>query len=361
MFDNQLWYTGGQMKTEDVPEEFKLAMEYEPSHLIIAAMRAAFKLPDAEKCDFECALTPECLKDWTGGLVSGDGCITADKKHGLRVSVKQAEHGWDSLYQLHALFGGCIYDNKEQTDVWQAQKTWSLSGNCARAFCREMESHCILKREQMQEALRYPLFELKAMQMAPVMATTRGTDTVQLFGSQMHAIRVTGASNIQVSLRNPCRVCQNAYWTHVANPIQRGQVVLHQNTVIGNLKELKKVVHKSLDASMKPAFVAGLVDSDGCIDISMQGCRTVAVGQKHRAICDALKEQFGGGICQDKKTSCYHWKVCGENAKAMLQIVAPYLISKRRQAEIALGKSAGDAINVRAQMKVLKNRRHNNS
>lgn len=340
---------------EHTPEEQVMVMSIDSP--VINAMKTALKLPVAELCNSQRDLMTEHLRLWTAGLVDGDGCICADKKHGLRVLVKQAEHGWSSLYQLQSMLGGCIHENKDETDKWQAQKTWSLSGNSARAFCREMKSYCILKHDQLHEALSYPLFELKAMQMRPVLARNQITGIEQVFGSQHHAARVTGASNISASLRQPNRRASGGFfWSYIDNPIAKDMVVKQQSDIIETLKALKRVEHKAIEQSLTPAYVAGLIDSDGCIDISKEGTRTVSVGQKYIAICQALKQQYGGNFCQDKSTRCFHWKIRGEKAKVMMQEFSPFLISKREQCVIALDKKVDDAVNVRAKMRILKNR-----
>lgn len=183
--------------TLQLQEERVLAMSFTGN--VIESLRDALRLPEAEsrRCNWE--LVTETLRYWIGGLADGDGCITADKKHGLRVLVKQAEHGWDSLYALQSILGGCIYDNMDATDVWQAQKTWSLCGVQARMFCRHMIPYTKMKRPQLLEALKYHLFELKAMQMQPVLSRQEDDGTTNLYGSIVQASQMTGSNDSNLS------------------------------------------------------------------------------------------------------------------------------------------------------------------
>lgn len=118
---------------------------------------------------------------------------------------------------------------------------------------------------------------------------------------------------------------------------------------------IKRTEHLPIDQVMHPGYVAGFMDSDGCIHVDARGSRRYEVGQKYEAICVALKNQYGGSISKDKN-ECFHWRVSWNDGEKFITDIAPYLISKRKQAELAIGKKAGDALNVRAQMKILKNR-----
>lgn len=319
-------------------------------------LRRALILPQAEICTIRWELVTDELRFWTGGMIDGDGCISADIKHGLRVSVKQAELGWLTLYRLQEMYGGQVHLNKEACGTHQAQKTWYLSGRNALFFCREMQNYVHLKRAQMQAANSYPIDELKFMQMTPVESRNPITRETQMFGSVAYAKSVVPAlGSLNFALKDPAKRAGGRYWTYAINPVTAEETLKKQAAAIMALKQLKKIEHEAVVETLHLSYIAGLIDSDGSIDMSGDGNRRLCVAQKYIAICEALKVKFdSGGICRNKKTGVFMWKVNGTSAVHVLTCVAPYLIEKREQAKIILGATAGEAISVRARLRLLK-------
>jgi len=106
---------------------------------------------------------------------------------------------------------------------------------------------------------------------------------------------------------------------------------------------------KRLDA-ITLAYVAGIVDGEGCIRIDKAKGRTskrgycyvlvLTVSNTNEWLCQHLKNLFGGCTfaCYHQKPRkvCWEWRVAALKARAVLEQIAPYLTIKKPQAELAL-------------------------
>lgn len=99
------------------------------------------------------------------------------------------------------------------------------------------------------------------------------------------------------------------------------------------------------------AYFAGAIDADGFITISRSTKRPVKrtyyavkvgfTGTAEPLVQNLLKESFGGSVYTHipKKSNAkpwHSWQAGEKKAKAALQAILPYLITKRRQAELCL-------------------------
>jgi len=99
------------------------------------------------------------------------------------------------------------------------------------------------------------------------------------------------------------------------------------------------------------AYIAGLVDGEGCITIAKRknGNKrgkpwyyqpTIAIGNTDRRLLDFLIPLYGGWITKPKSKEnnkqAYVWFISGKDRKIFLKDIIPYLKAKREQAEILL-------------------------
>jgi len=101
------------------------------------------------------------------------------------------------------------------------------------------------------------------------------------------------------------------------------------------------------------AYIAGIIDSDGCIQIvndKSQGWNSwklmVSITNGSQRLLNKVVGIFGGnyyiakndthvGQFQRKHVS-YHYAICGNNAYKMLKKVKPYLTEKKPQADVGI-------------------------
>lgn len=95
------------------------------------------------------------------------------------------------------------------------------------------------------------------------------------------------------------------------------------------------------------AYLAGIVDGEGTITIFTNGSVfSLRVGVSGTSIVFAswVSEKFGKNVVTDKHKKykhknykdCYSVSLHGDEAKELLSLIIPYLITKREQAAIAL-------------------------
>ena len=94
------------------------------------------------------------------------------------------------------------------------------------------------------------------------------------------------------------------------------------------------------------AYVAGILDGEGSISIRNQAPHhnfqiRIVVVNTFLPLLKNLQEQFAGSIYQRKpiglsKKECYEWVSTGNQAEGILKQLLPYLLIKRKQAELAI-------------------------
>ena len=97
-------------------------------------------------------------------------------------------------------------------------------------------------------------------------------------------------------------------------------------------------------------YLAGIIDGEGSIILCRSGARAssgyifplVKIANTNKILIDWLDVKFPKGRVQyrsrmnERCKDVYHWTVASNNAINLLSMVEPYLLLKRRQAEIAL-------------------------
>ena len=96
------------------------------------------------------------------------------------------------------------------------------------------------------------------------------------------------------------------------------------------------------------AYIAGIIDGEGSICLTIRrypGGGTVSliacVGMTDPRVPKLLHEKFGGALFLRKPTSikwkpAWAWSLTGDKALSFIEVIYPYLIIKREQADIAI-------------------------
>lgn len=110
------------------------------------------------------------------------------------------------------------------------------------------------------------------------------------------------------------------------------------------------------DSVTSLAYLAGLVDADGCISIkTSKGYHTIKihVANTDMGMIDWLIENVGGSVHKTEKSTdewadLYNWELYGENAAKVISAIKPFLSVKGGQAEVALEMRATKEANHQA-------------
>lgn len=106
---------------------------------------------------------------------------------------------------------------------------------------------------------------------------------------------------------------------------------------------------------LSDAYVAGLIDGEGCIYLSPSGRESrnramrkgfsvsleIGMTLAAKPVLTALHHQYGGYLgmareATEKWSESWHWKLQGEPAATLLQALLPHLVIKKPQAELAV-------------------------
>jgi len=101
-----------------------------------------------------------------------------------------------------------------------------------------------------------------------------------------------------------------------------------------------------MTSELQRAWAAGFIDGEGCLTVvacTAKGCSReqyqgiLDVCQAKPAPLDALVGLFGGGVRPAGPEGLhYRWRLHGHQAARVVEAVLPYLVAKRRQAELFL-------------------------
>lgn len=89
---------------------------------------------------------------------------------------------------------------------------------------------------------------------------------------------------------------------------------------------------------MHPAYVAGILDGEGCISIRANDrgdlLPSVEITMSEKDLLELFAEQYGGEV---KPVRAYWtWRRYGQNGRTILRDALPYLTIKRRRTELVL-------------------------
>lgn len=300
------------------------------------------------------------MRDWIAGNLDADGCVSIDQKHGIRVMIVKAENGWSCLEKHVDLFGGTLHRSNSETDRQQARKIWSISGKNAIDFCNVMKHYTFLKSNQFAEAGKYPFLELHAMQMKPVAARSLLTNEIKIFPSQIAGYRVIGGklSNIRTVLDKPNLSCAGHRWLSIPNPISTTETQQLARDIAARVHDLKSIEHATISKPLPAAYCAGLMDGDGTFTVN--GHRLiVSVGQKYRAIADALHREYSGTIHHrvQRGFELWTWQISvRQDALRFLTAIVPHLIEKAEQGRLVLKLNKENCVDIGRELARYKGR-----
>ena len=88
------------------------------------------------------------------------------------------------------------------------------------------------------------------------------------------------------------------------------------------------------------AYLAGLIDGEGCINVFIGSGGAfdlqLKISQKNKSDLHKIASEFGSKFNPNSNTNSYQLCWCGHEAEAILRKVFPYLKWKKEEAELAI-------------------------
>lgn len=113
-------------------------------------------------------MTDELFLAWAAGFFDGEGCVMVEMSkgegclHGYRTCLHTTvtQTSLPCLQLFLERFGGSIITSENRTPNgrrWAVQHRWVARNETALAFLQAVEPFVVVKKEQVQAALKYPL------------------------------------------------------------------------------------------------------------------------------------------------------------------------------------------------------------
>lgn len=123
------------------------------------------------------------------------------------------------------------------------------------------------------------------------------------------------------------------------------QALERVRAVGGNFRELPETGSRQEVQHCSPAYLAGFLDAEGSVSVSVQAGRYISprlqVANRHPAPIRAFRSALGGRMREDSRPngwgSCFTWYLYGApEIRSVLQALEPYLVVKRRRAQLMM-------------------------
>lgn len=220
------------------------------------------------------------FKEYLGGFIDGDGCFRMNDIDAVQFYLSQAATKCpEILKKMHSTFGGKLRDRCRRI-----KKDYELIISSQRELLpllRIGKKYCALKSDQAEVLYNYVI-----------------------------AIHERKEKKLNAEL------LEFRHKSYLA---------------LKNMKKLESYQNVKIDAKrVTPAYVAGLMDAEGCID--WDGTIRVQISQKSNAqLLQCIKDRFQMG-----NITSTHYKVYGTNANIFLSQLVNYTTMKRQQIEVVL-------------------------
>lgn len=272
---------------------------------------------------------------YAAGFIDGEGCISISKvlpprytspSYWLEIKVSSTDEA--SIDFLNTVFGGHTRsrakDQSMKKEGWRTAWEWSITGTSAQQFLMQILPYLKIKHHQATIAIEFQTY----------------------------------------SLAHSMRVCKSAMKQAIIN---RKEVYRqHLNSFHGTKRRwtrseefaISDIPHTS-DPIAILSYTAGLMDGEGCINISLRmpngehgkgklrapsHCLRVKLTNTDFPVIEWLQYTFGGStgngngtVALDQGNSpARDWILSSENAKTFLERIIPYLKLKQEQARVGI-------------------------
>lgn len=202
---------------------------------------------------------------------------------------------------------------------------WRLCAQKASDFCERILPYTLLKHQQVKIGAEY-----KSNRGGVPMTVTTPDGKVYTSSSVQEMAQLLGFKYDKTwRLKAPYLVTRG----------DKQEARRQQSKLREQLVALKKTEHCNIEAELDAAYVAGLIDADGCLQHN-----NISAVQKHPSIIHALQKKFGGRVYHSSSHRsdmsvkyAWQWTARGAHMDSCLAIISPFLVGKAPQAQLLHG------------------------
>ena len=283
----------------------------------------------------------EDVLHYTAGLVDTDGTFQNIGDSTIRISVTQAEKGIEALYFLHDHFGGRIGRQLRKTGEHQAAYAWYVLGDKAIQMAKLVINKLYVKK---REALVFVEFPMGNLHFIPVKVTHKNTNEEKYFD-----FKKAGVAFMQMN--NPDE------WI-IEHMFTKEEIIKKKDKrkrIISEMQKMKKAPHDDIPKTVIPphSYFAGVMDGDGNLDTDCKFSQTHSVSQKDRPLLDMMERIYRGHVTYKglKRKWCWDIELFAED---FFDAIYPFIIGKKKQADLIKNMKPGEGQIVHAKLRELK-------
>jgi hypothetical protein len=301
---------------------------------------------------------PDNVLHYAAGLSDTDGTFltmsdsSTGTVNGVRISITQAEKGIAALHFMHDHFGGQVALQKPSNEKHQAAYCWHVFGKDALDFARCIADKMYVKR---REALVLVEFPLQNVHIVPIKATHAATGEVKVFDTQKDA-KTFFDRKVTISLSDD-KVVKLGDWSleKTLKAADIAAIKKQRLTIKETLVRLKTEPHDLIPVTERPphAYFAGIVDGDGSLDTDGKSSQTHNVTQRDRPLLDMMERIYRGHVTFKGEKRKWSWDI-ELFADEFLDHIHPYLVGKKKQADLIKDMKPGEGFAVHAKLRELK-------
>jgi hypothetical protein len=296
------------------------------------------------------------IADYTAGVLDTDGCFQLSKKLVPSITVTQAEKGYPMILFMYETFGGSINNHQPQTKKIQSSFMWTLNTfeDVAR-FAAWIAPHLTIKRREAEVLATFPTQNVHVI---PVIAENWTTNEKLVFSTireaAAHFHRVTFALTGDKVI-----TVKDTDWTvrKALSVAQINDIDVKRQEIRDKLMAFHSAEHDPIPVEFvpSPAYLAGVVDGDGCLDVHGKNSQHHSVTQRCRPLLEMMQRHLGGTICGHNYKTAWEWSIYScDGADRFLRTIEPFLVGKKEQARKILAMKPGGAATIHAELRDMK-------
>lgn len=295
---------------------------------------------------------------YIAGFIDADGCFLIQKKGNTQsynciITIGQAEKGIDALYYIYDNIGGSIrvHVYREENDNNQTSYSWYVCGKDAVAFSNMIIPFLNVKKREALIFIQFPVFDIHVI---PIIAINSKSKEEREYQTLKECSKSMNYSNFAFKKRDKI-IFGDWEIKKKFNKEEIENISSVRKNVYERLQLCKTIPHEQIPDNIEVSdpYFAGFFDGDGRFKPEGKSGHEHSVSQKYPEICKLFQRTFGGTFYFSDCNSQWTWRIATFGGD-FIKRIAPYIVGKKKQAELILNMNPGESSKVYAELRDLK-------